>query len=73
MESTTIISLTTEVRSALKEKGCAVGGEAWQKALNLDLLIGLLNKGQLEKAKTLLLRKLKTFCSNITTIRNVNH
>ena len=55
-----LLSLTSEVRSALKERGRAVDGKAWQEVLNLDLLIGLIQKGQPEKAKNLLLNELKT-------------
>jgi siroheme synthase-like protein len=55
----TLLSLISEVRSALKERGCAVDGEAWQEALDLESLIRLIQKGQREKAKTLLLSKLK--------------
>jgi siroheme synthase-like protein len=57
----TLLSLISEVRSALKERGCAVDGEAWQEALDLESLIRLIQKGQREKAKTLLLSKLEAY------------
>jgi len=56
-----LLSLISEVRSALKERGYTVDGEAWQEALDLDSLIRLIQKGQHEKAKTLLLNKLKAY------------
>jgi siroheme synthase-like protein len=58
-EYASLLSLIGEVRSMLKEKGQKVGTEAWQKALDLDLLIQLMQIGQTEKAKTILLNKLK--------------
>jgi siroheme synthase-like protein len=54
-----LLSLISEVRSALKERGCAVDGEAWQEALDLDSLIRLIQKSQRRKAKTVLLSKLE--------------
>ena len=47
-----------EVRSTLREKGYRLGAEAWQEALDLDLLIQLVS-GQRKKAKVILLRKLE--------------
>ena len=60
-EYTTLLLLISEVRSALKERGCAVDGEAWQGALDLDSLVRLIRKRQWEKAKILLLNKLKAY------------
>lgn len=60
-EYTLLLSLIGEVRSTIKEKGIRVSGEAWQEALDLDSLIGLLQAGQREKAKTFLLNRLKTY------------
>lgn len=60
-EYATLLSLISEVRSALKERGYTLDGEAWQGALDLDSLIKLIQKGQHEKAKTLLLNKLKIY------------
>jgi siroheme synthase-like protein len=58
-EYASLLSLIGEVRSKLKEKGYRVGTEAWQEALDLDLLIGLLQSGQRKKAKAILLSKLQ--------------
>jgi siroheme synthase-like protein len=54
-----LLSIVTDVRSALKERGIRVGADAWQEALDLDLLIGLVRAGQPEEAKALLLGKLE--------------
>jgi siroheme synthase-like protein len=58
-EYTSLLSLIGEVRSTLKEKGYIVDAEAWQEALDLDLLIQLVRSGQRKKAKAVLLSKLK--------------
>jgi siroheme synthase-like protein len=54
-----LLSIVTDVRSALKVRGISVGADAWQEALDLDLLIGLVRAGQPEEAKALLLGKLE--------------
>ncbi len=51
--------LIDEVRMEVKSQGIKVNGDDWQKALDLDLLIGLLKKGGRERARNLLLDKLK--------------
>ena len=56
-EYASLLSLIGEVRSTLKEKGYIV--EAWQEALDLDLLIQLVRSGQRKKAKVILLSKLE--------------
>jgi siroheme synthase-like protein len=58
-EYASLLSLIGEVRSKLKEKGYRVGTEAWQEALDLDLLIRLVRSGQRKKAKAILLNKLQ--------------
>jgi siroheme synthase-like protein len=58
-EYATLLSLISEVRSAIKERGYVVDGEMWQEVLDLKLLIRLIQKGQKTKAKTLLLSKLE--------------
>jgi siroheme synthase-like protein len=60
-EYASLSSLIGEVRSTLKEKGYRVGTEAWQEALDLDLLIQLVRSGQQKKAKAILLKKLQTY------------
>ncbi len=51
--------LLDEVRAELKKKGITVGGDDWQAALDLDKLTELLRKGEKEKARALILSKLK--------------
>jgi len=58
-EYASLLSLIGEVRSTLKEKGYIVDVEAWQEALDLDLLIQLVRSGQRKKAKVILLSKLE--------------
>lgn len=58
-EYATLPSLIREVRSALKERGCVVDGEAWQEALDLSSLIRLMQRGQRKKAEAILMSKLK--------------
>ena len=57
-EYASLLSLIGEVRSTLKKKGYIVDAEAWQEALDLDLLIQLVRSGQRNKAKAILLKKL---------------
>jgi siroheme synthase-like protein len=58
-EYASLLSLIGEVRSTLKEKGYIVDAEAWQEALDIDLLIQLVRSGQRKKAKVILLTKLE--------------
>ena len=57
-EYTSLLSLIGEVRSTLREKGYIVDAEAWQEALDIDLLIQLVRSGQRKKAKAIMVRKL---------------
>ncbi len=57
-ESALLLSIVADVRSALKERGIMVSADAWQQALDLDLLIELVRARQPEEARALLLRKL---------------
>ena len=54
-----LLSLIKEVRSELKQRGRVVSANAWQEALDLDLLIGFLREGQKEEVKAILLKKLE--------------
>jgi len=54
-----LLALIKEVRSDLKRKNKRVRAEIWQKALDLDLLIGLLKANREKEAKKKLLEKLK--------------
>ena len=59
-EYASVVSLVEETRSAMRRKGMKIHAERWQDALDLDLLARLLRKGQKEKAKAALMRKLKS-------------
>ena len=48
-----------EVRSEIRREGMRIEDDRWQEALNLDLLLELLKKGEREKAKAILLSRLK--------------
>jgi siroheme synthase-like protein len=54
-----LLSIIGEVRSTIREKGIIVGVEAWHDALDLDLLIRLVQAGQGERAKAFLLNRLR--------------
>lgn len=58
-EYAALAQLLNEMRAELKKKGITVGGDDWQKALDLDRLIELLRKGERGKARALILSKLK--------------
>ena len=58
-EYTSLASLIGEVRAEVKRQGIKVNGDAWQEALDLDLLIELLRKGDNEKSQAILLSSLK--------------
>ena len=54
-----LVSLVEEVRSTLRRKGIRVNAERWQNALDLDFLAQLLRTGQKDRAKAVLMKKLK--------------
>jgi len=54
-----LVHLIGEVRAEVKRQGIRVNGDAWQKAIDLDLLLELLRQGEREKAKAILLNNLK--------------
>ncbi|MFC2122803.1 bifunctional precorrin-2 dehydrogenase/sirohydrochlorin ferrochelatase [Bacteroidota bacterium] len=58
-EYAALTDLINEVRSELKQGQVTVGGDEWQEALELDLLLELLCNGQRDRAKTTLLNNLK--------------
>lgn len=57
-EYAALVQLVDEVRMEIKRRGIKVSGEDWQKALDLDLLIVLLKKGESEKARAFLFNNL---------------
>jgi len=58
-EYASLALLIDEVRTEVKRQGIKVNGDAWQEALDLDLLSDLLRRGNNEKAKAILLSNLK--------------
>ncbi len=51
--------LIDEVRTGMRQQGTKLGGDRWQEAIDLDLMLDLLKKGERAKAKSLLLDSLK--------------
>ena len=58
-EYASLAVLINEVRAELKYQGIKVAGDDWRKALDLDLMIDLLRKGDKERAKVVLRDNLK--------------
>jgi len=58
-EYASLALLVNNVRAEVKRQGVKVDGDAWQKALDLDLLIDLLRRGEDQKASDILLSNLK--------------
>ncbi len=50
--------MISQVRAELRRQGIRVDAETWQKALDLDLLIETLKRGNNKEARNLLLSKL---------------
>jgi siroheme synthase-like protein len=59
-EYASLALLINEVRTEVKEQGIKVDSDVWQEALDLDLLLELVRRGDREKAKAMLLNKLET-------------
>jgi siroheme synthase-like protein len=58
-EYAALVSIIGEVRSEMKRQGVEVNPEDWQVALDLDLLLDLLRRGESDKARTILLDNLE--------------
>ncbi len=58
-EYASLALLIDEVRDEVKRQGMKLNGDAWQEALDLDLLSELVRRGNNEEAKTILLSNLK--------------
>jgi siroheme synthase-like protein len=59
-EYASLAHLIGEVRAEVKRQGIKVTGDDWQGAIDLDLMIALLKRGDTEKARAALLDSLKT-------------
>jgi hypothetical protein len=51
--------LVDEVRAEVKRQGIKVNGNSWQEALDLDLLVDLVRRGDNEKVMGIILSRLK--------------
>jgi len=58
-EYASLVRLIGEVRAEVKRQGIKVSSDEWQESLDLDLMIELLKKGDVEKARDMLLGNLK--------------
>jgi precorrin-2 dehydrogenase/sirohydrochlorin ferrochelatase len=58
-EYASLVNLIGEVRAEARRQGIKVSGDDWQEALDLDLMIDLLKRGDVERAKASLLENLK--------------
>jgi siroheme synthase-like protein len=58
-EYSPLLSVIKEVRQELKEQRLRVNTEDWQNALDLEVLTHLIQAGERQKAKAVLLEKLK--------------
>ncbi len=54
-----LADLVSEVRAEVRQQNLRIDSDVWQEALDLDLLLDLLRKGEKERAKTVLLSNLK--------------
>jgi len=59
-EYRSLVTLINDARSSLKRQSITVSAEGWQAALDLDLLAHLVRTGREEKAKAVLMKKLKS-------------
>jgi len=58
-EYASLICLIGEIRAEVTREGIKIDDDRWQEALDLDLLLELLKRGDEEKAKAILLSNLK--------------
>ena len=58
-EYASLALLLDEVRTEVRRQGIQFNGDAWQEAIDLDLLVELVRKGDSEKARALLFSNLK--------------
>ena len=58
-EYASLAILVDEVRTEVKRQGIKVNGNSWQEALDLDLLVDLVRRGDHEKAMGIILSRLK--------------
>ncbi len=57
-EYASLVRLIGEVRAEVRRQKVKASGEDWQEALDLDLILDLLRRGEVEKARAVLLDRL---------------
>jgi siroheme synthase-like protein len=57
-EYASLAQIVNEVREEVKQRGIKVNGDAWQEALDLDVLMRLIRRGEIAIAKCALLDRL---------------
>ncbi len=50
-EYASLVSLVSEVRQELAQRQSSVNGDVWQRCLDIDILVDMIKKGQLEEAR----------------------
>jgi precorrin-2 dehydrogenase len=50
-EYASLVTLVSEVRQELAQRQSPVDSDVWQKCLDIDILVGLIKKGQIEQAR----------------------
>ena len=64
-EYASLVSLVSEVRQELAQRQSSVNSDVWQRCLDIDILVDMIKKGQLEKARQKLIDDLLTADSRI--------
>ncbi len=59
-EYASVASIVSEVRKELAQQQVPVDGDTWQRCLDIDLLLKMVKKGQLDEARRMLLADLLT-------------
>jgi precorrin-2 dehydrogenase/sirohydrochlorin ferrochelatase len=59
-EYASLALIVGEVREEIKQRGMKINGDAWQDALDLDVLMKLIRHGERAKAKSELLNRLQS-------------
>ncbi len=59
-EYASVASIVSEVRKELAQQQVPVDGDTWQRCLDIDLLLRMVKKGQLDEARRMLLADLLT-------------
>ncbi len=57
-EWASILAIVSDVRVELAQRGVSIDGDTWQEYLDTDVLIGMIEKGQMDSARQMLLEQL---------------